>query len=113
MPSYAFLVYKKLPCPHCGKPLKCGYEPEPCYITFSWGYCAGRTPVGDYEVGDTIKWRPCRDGRVRGWTSFGGAFGFYDGCNFGSPEIKDLIVTDVGTDVAHFPEHCQIGRAHV
>ena len=105
MPVYAHLEYHDVPCPNCGVALKCGYEPEPCFITFQWGYCASRTaygPASAYQVGDNIYWRPCRDGLVRGETSF------ERGCyfNVGNPVLHDVIVLDVGTDTGHFPQWC-------
>jgi len=104
MPSYAYLEYDIIPCPNCCAPLWCGYEPEPCYITFQWGYCPARFP-GEriYRVGDDLCWRPCHDGLIRAWTGFDGGNRF----NVGDPAIASVIVTDVGTDVAHFPQKCQ------
>ncbi len=103
MPTYAYLAYHHVTCPDCGTDLQCAYAPEPCYITFQWGYCPHRAPDSViYQMGDTIYWRPSRDGIVRGWTSFDGY-----SCNVGDPTIENIIVTDVGTDVAHFPKRCQ------
>ena len=106
MPVYAFLEYHDVPCPNCGTALKCVFEPEPCYITFQWGYCTSRTAYGSaiYQVGDEVYWRPCRDGVVRGETSFDSGYHF----NIGDPALVDVIVLDVGTDVAHFPQWCSL-----
>jgi hypothetical protein len=105
LPVHAFLEYHDIPCPNCGVPLKCVYEPEPCYITFDWGYCATRY-VADavYQVGDPIYWRPSRDGVVRAWASFGSGCSF----NHGDPALSSVIVTDFGTDTAQFPLKCQV-----
>lgn len=103
MPVYAFLKHRDLPCPLCAAPLWCEYERKPCYITFQWGYCETRYGYESaYQVGETIYWRPCRDGVVRGWTSFRG-----ESFNVGDPLLPSIIVTDVGTDAAHFPQACQ------
>ena len=104
MPVYAFLEYHDIPCPSCGVPLTCVFEPEPCYILFGWGYCASRTAYGaaTYQIGDEIYWRPCHDGVVRGETSFDSGYRF----NAGDPALAEVIVLDVGTDTAHFPQWC-------
>ena len=104
LPVYAFLEYQNINCPSCNSPLTCGYEPGPCYITFQWGYCAARTAGGSaYHVGEEIQWRQCRDGIIRAWTCFDGGYRF----NVGDPAIVSVIVTDVGTDTAHFPQLCR------
>ncbi len=105
MPVYAHLEHHDVPCPNCGAALKCGFEPEPCFITFQWGYCASRSAYGPaYQVGDNIYWRPCRDWLVRGETSFDGGYSF----NVGDPALSEVIVLDVGTDTAHFPQWCSV-----
>jgi hypothetical protein len=105
MPNYAFLEYAHLPCPNCGGRLHCGYEPEPCYITFQWGHCSSRQPLMteyNYQIGDVIKWRSCPGAEVAAWVYFRDGSG-----NIGSPEIQHLIVADVGTDVSHLPTSCK------
>ncbi len=105
MPSYASLQYHDIPCPSCGAALKCVFEPKPCYITFQWGYCIGTTAYSTkvYQVGDEIYWRPCRDGIVRGETSFDGG---QNGFNVGDLALANVIVLDVG--VGHFPQWCSV-----
>jgi len=103
MPLYAFVRYDQIPCPHCGAILPNASQGHPLYITFQWGYCPSRWPSEViYRVGDSVYWRTCRDGVVRGWTTFDGGKAF----NVGDPAINALIVTDVGSDVAHFPTSC-------
>jgi hypothetical protein len=98
MSSYAHLS-AELRCPLCHSFLT-------DLVWFKWGHCLGFGPKPGfvYHVGDSIRWRQCKDGSVPSWAYFGNSEG-----NLGDPSIHDLLVRDTGPLFAIEPvcEHCK------
>ena len=102
MPVYAFLENQDLPCPECGSSLRIEAQPSTHYIKFWWGHCPTRYPHEViYHIGEPIKWRSGQDGITHGWASFGG-----HGVNVGDPDVTDLTVTDIWSDICQLPWVC-------
>lgn len=82
MPSYAFFE-GPITC-QCGDIIT-------DVAWFQWGYCAGYAPHPDsiYRIGDSIRWRKCKDGTIKNWVYFSNGGG-----NIGEPGVTDLIVLD-------------------
>ncbi|MEJ7729575.1 MAG: hypothetical protein WKG00_10190 [Polyangiaceae bacterium] len=66
-------------------------------LWFQWGFCGGRAPRPEstYRLGESIRWAHCPDGSTPAWTHFADDHGAGGG-NFGTPDIRDLIVRDSG-----------------
>jgi hypothetical protein len=53
-------------------------------------------------VGESIYWRPSKDGIVRAWVGFSDDHSL----NAGDPAIHHLIITETGADIVYFPSTC-------
>jgi hypothetical protein len=60
---------------------------------FQWGFCLGPDgPLGgDYQLGDSIRWKECSDKSIPAWTYFTHD-GRHAGGNIGDPVYPDLII---------------------
>jgi hypothetical protein len=98
MPSFAHLSTELL-CPVCHSFLT-------DHVWFKWGHCMGYGPKQGliYHIGDSIRWRQCRDGSIPPWVYFGTSEG-----NFGDPSVHDVLVRDTSPLFATEPvcEHCK------
>ena len=82
MPSFAFLR-ANVACVWCSNDVGSGP------YAFSWGHVSRSLPneANTYEIGDSLNWRPCEDGIIRGWSRFDGS-----SFNVGDPGVENLLV---------------------